>query len=154
MTSAADHPRRGRRAHGPDPIANDRRAARRKHALGPDAACALCGEQTPETLSRISHTTLEEHHASGRANDPDLTVVLCRNCHARVTEAQLRLGVDLHHRERRTLLELTEAALLSLAAFDRARADAEQKQAAKHRAFEARLDRDCPGWRDWPEARA
>jgi hypothetical protein len=148
MSSAADRPSRGRRARGADPIANDGRAQRRKHALGPDAACALCGERTPEALSRVGRTILEEHHGAGRANDPDLTVVLCRNCHARVTEDQRRLGVDLRHDLQRTVPELIEGALLSLAAFDRARAEAAARLARRLREHESWLDRECPGWRD------
>jgi hypothetical protein len=102
----------------------------------------------------VSRTTLEKHHASGRAIDPDLTVVLCLNHHACVTEGQRRLGVDLRHAKERTVPELVEAALLSLAAFDRTRADAQQRLAAKLRALEAELDRECPGWRESPAARA
>jgi hypothetical protein len=154
MSSAADRPSRRRRVHGPNPIANDRRAARREHTLGEDAACAFCGERTPETLISVSRTTLEEqHHVSGRTNDSDLTVLLCRNCHALVTEGQLRLGVDLRRDTQRTVLERQEGALISQAAFDRARADAEQRQARQLAALVVRLDRERPDWREWPEAR-
>lgn len=39
----------------------------------------------------------EEHHILGRNHDPDLTVLLCHNCHFLVHEGYLRAGVDLSY---------------------------------------------------------
>lgn len=37
----------------PDPVRNDARKAVRQRRLGPDAACALCGERRPEALTPV-----------------------------------------------------------------------------------------------------
>ena len=37
----------------------------------------------------------ELHHLAGRANDPDLTGRVCRNCHAKQTEALRAGGVSM-----------------------------------------------------------
>lgn len=91
-----------------DPLGNDARKAQRARRLPPDAMCA-CGENRPETL--------DLHHPAGHAHAPGLMVVRCRNCHAVDNEAQRDVGADLTHRTDRTLLEVVEAGLRSLAAF-------------------------------------
>ena len=79
----------------PDPIRTDARRARRVRALAPDAACVLCCVTTLEALIAADRTLLEAHHACGRANDPALTVPVCRNCHAVLTEGQRAAGASL-----------------------------------------------------------
>ena len=79
-----------------DPIGNDVRKLRRARRLGPGAACVICGEANRDQLKRMSRSLLERHHLAGRANDPELTVVVCLNHHARLSEAQRDSGVDLH----------------------------------------------------------
>ena len=37
----------------------------------------------------------EEHHIVGVKHDPELTILICRNCHAKVTEGLLRAGVSM-----------------------------------------------------------
>jgi len=60
-----------------DRIARVRKACER---LGTDApACAICGETRP--------LLLEKHHVAGRAYDP-ATMILCKNHHALMTDAQ------------------------------------------------------------------
>jgi len=44
--------------------------------------CHLCGEDNPEVLSKA-----ESHHIWGRANS-DLQVLLCLNCHNKITRKQ------------------------------------------------------------------
>ena len=136
---------------GPDPIGNDRRRSRRKRGLPPDAACTFCGWQTPEALLRIDRDLLEQDHVDGAANTPDLVTALCPSCHTVRSEGQRRLGVDLRHDERRSLLERQAAALRSRAVFHRNLAAAEERQSAQLDAFIAVLDGECPGWREWPE---
>ena len=77
------------------PVQDAVRRQRRTDRLGPDAACALCGVRTPEALIVVDRSLLERHHVVGRANDGDLTVPVCRNCHAVLTEGQLAHGVPL-----------------------------------------------------------
>lgn len=78
-----------------DPIHTAGRAAVRRRRLGPGAACYRCGKDTPETLLRVKRSLLEVHHVVGRANDADLTVVVCLNCHRELTEVQARDNVVL-----------------------------------------------------------
>src|SRR5262245_49744934 len=99
----------------PDPVRSDARRARHLRKLGPDAACALCGVMTPEVLIVAKRTVLEAHHACGRAHDPDLTIPLCRNCHAVQTEGQRMAGVDFSPPS--TFLHQLVAALTSLGMF-------------------------------------
>jgi RNase P subunit RPR2 len=61
----------------------------------PNAACALCGYSDPAALRAVNRSTLEEHHPGGQKNDPEWTVTLCRNCHARLTDLNLRYGVSM-----------------------------------------------------------
>ncbi len=100
----------------PDPIQNDVRKTRRLRILGPDAACGLCGQANPAALIRVNRSVLEVHHLAGEANDADLTVVLCRNCHAIHHEALRDLGVDLT-RDDRPRMDLLAAVLRGLASF-------------------------------------
>ena len=138
---------------GPDPIGNDRRRARRKRRLPADAACAFCGWQTPDALLRAGRNLVEQDHVDGDANTPDFVAPLCPACHAVRSEGQRRLGVDLRHDDERSLLERRAAALRSRAAFHRDLATTEEDDAGRIEAFVARLDRECPDWREWPEAR-
>lgn len=57
--------------------------------LGDNPACTMCGETDENVL------IMESHHIAGRRNDPDLTVWLCRNDHARVTESLRSGGVPM-----------------------------------------------------------
>ncbi|WMW22415.1 HNH endonuclease [Methanolobus mangrovi] len=45
--------------------------------------CSICGESSPETL--------ENHHLFSRANS-EMTVPLCKNCHAKITSEQNKLS--------------------------------------------------------------
>jgi hypothetical protein len=134
----------------PNPIRTDARRARRERTLGPGAACALCGYANPDGLLRVKCSLLEAHHVCARANDPELTVVLCRNCHAEVTEGQRAAGVSFGAPP--TVLHQFVAALASLAVF---LLDLGQRLAAWSEALAAlvpKLDLALPEWRSWPEA--
>src|SRR6185369_2571118 len=63
--------------------------------LGPDPRCIGCGESNPTILVRAKRTLFEHHHPLGEAHVPDLTVVVCRNCHAKLSAAQVDDGVPL-----------------------------------------------------------
>lgn len=61
-------------------LAREIRKQRRLEKLGSnDPICGTCGEP--------DYRTLERHHVAGRKHDPD-TVVICRNCHRKVSDDQ------------------------------------------------------------------
>src|SRR5271165_6870425 len=81
----------------PNPIQNEVRRARRVRRLAPGAACCLCGETEPaalrmETVRRSTLRLLDAHHPLGEANDEELVLPLCLNCHAKATAAQQDAG--------------------------------------------------------------
>jgi hypothetical protein len=98
-----------------NPIRNDARKARRSRLLGPDAACVRCGLTNQECLIPTKRSLFEAHHVAGNAHDDRLTVPLCRNCHAVLTEGQRDAGVDFLPQP--TVLHRIAAALASLAVF-------------------------------------
>ena len=138
-----------------DPIATAVREAKREQRLGRDAVCVLCGVRDLETLrevpkgspllSLVRKILLEEHHVCGRANDPDWKCILCRNCHARASESQLREKVSLKLQE--NVLDRKIARRKALACFHRDAARAEDCEAEELEDFADFLDSDNPGWR-------
>jgi hypothetical protein len=63
-----------------DEFARDRRKQKRLERLGTnDPRCGMCGEADDRAL--------ELHHVAGRRQD-DTMVILCRNCHRKVTDDQ------------------------------------------------------------------
>jgi len=135
----------------PKPIANDRRRARKRHELPPDAACVFCGERNPEKLIAVRRSVLDGHHAAGEVNDPDLIVVLCKNHHAVVTALGWDAALELTHRPL-SVLARAAGALQSLAVFLQSLAEALLRFASEFRALEAALDRRYPSWRKLPGA--
>jgi hypothetical protein len=139
----------------PDPIGADRRRARKRDKLPPDAQCMRCGIRDPDVLLPGSVPLLEEHHVLGRAAAPDLTVVLCRNCHAILTGRQhdhnalppLGRGTP-----RDSSLERDARALVSLALFVEELAPSLNRIAAELFALARQFDIAVPGWRDWEAA--
>ena len=107
------------------------RGARLLKRFGPDAACAWCGE------SRL-HLLLEFHHPAGRAHDPDLTIILCRNCHAIASEGQHCGAVPM--KAQADILARQIARHRALAAFYRDAADSEERAAEDLRDFADSLD--------------
>lgn len=89
------------------------RESKRQRRFPPDAVCIACGES--------ALVALEMHHPMGAAHEPDLTVPLCKNCHAKATEDQLREDVPLSATD--SLLDRLAAILGALAAFFRFLAD-------------------------------
>ncbi len=61
-------------------LAREARKQRRLEALGTNSPhCGTCDESDDRVL--------EAHHVAGRKNDP-ATVIVCRNCHRKVTDDQ------------------------------------------------------------------
>ena len=112
------------------------REAKRQRRLAPDAVCVACGES--------AHVALEMHHPMGSAHDPDLTVPLCKNCHAKATEDQLREEVPLSATD--SLLDRLAAIFGALAAFFRFLADAFNRLQTQVKEFAGSLDVAHPEW--------
>lgn len=91
--SSAPAPKQGR----VDPIGRDLSRQRARWRFAPGEVCALCGEHDSEVLRRPSargpKSLLEVHHVLGRANDDELTIVLCLNCHRRASAGMDFAGV-------------------------------------------------------------
>ena len=134
-----------------DPIANDVRRAKRESILGPDATCLLCGLKNVDALMSVSRSVLESHHVVGRATDNELTAVLCRLCHAEVTEGYRDAGVPLNRPA--TVLHALVAILRAFGAFFVKVGEKLEAWAARIIAIIARLDVSLPGWRMFAEAR-
>ena len=96
-------------------MGNDARRGARQRRLGPDGICVLCGYDRPEGLVSVHRSVLEEHHVVGRANDSELTVLLCRNCHAEITEEYRACGVSMA--PPLSVIELAITSLRALAVF-------------------------------------
>jgi hypothetical protein len=109
-----------------DPISNDARQAERLRKFGPEPhLCLFCGLDDPSVLipktfrwlkQRVHRSILEKHHVLGRNHDNDFIVLLCRNCHAKVTEGYLQVGIELRRepnvRKRIAQMLRAEAAFL------------------------------------------
>jgi hypothetical protein len=134
-----------------DPIQNDVRRARRERVLGPDAACALCGVTTPEALLRVDRSLLQAHHVLSEAIDDTFTVPVCRNCHAILTEGQLRQGCAFQ--PQRTIPECLIAIFAHLCALFLDLAALFTMWRGKVTGFVGGLDMDYPDWRNKAWAR-
>lgn len=78
-----------------DPARTAARRRRKIERLGHDCAGALCGYRNPCALIVASRTLLEAHHIFGRKHDSGSTVVLCRNCHAEITEDLMQAAIPM-----------------------------------------------------------
>jgi len=131
-----------------DPIGRDVRKLRRARRLGDGAACVLCGTRNPVALVRAERSLLEAHHLGGKANDDSLVVVVCKNCHAELTEAQHESGIELRRDRERVSLARLEAVLRGLADFFALLVVGLRGWADELARGLSRLDREHPGWRD------
>jgi hypothetical protein len=65
----------------------------------------------------VPGSVLEVHHLGGHANDADLTVVLCLNCHRRISARMAFAGIDLSRDATRSAPERLVSLLRGLAVF-------------------------------------
>lgn len=135
-----------------DPITTAARQARRERRFGSVTACVRCGITTPETLVPMKRRFLEAHHVCGRANDDDLTVPVCRNCHAILTEAQQAAGVTFALPP--TLLHQIIAALASFFAMLHDLCERGMDWVDALSGLTVDLDTAYPEWRSLPHAQA
>jgi hypothetical protein len=110
----------------------------------------MCGLIDLTCLVDVKASLLEAHHALGRAHAPDLTIPVCRNCHAVLSAAQLDDEVPLAPQP--NLLARLLAVVAALGSLLRMLAEALLAWAAKGRQFVAGLDTDFPTWRAKPWA--
>jgi hypothetical protein len=136
----------------PNPIAAAGRRAQSEHRFGDAPACLRCGISEPEALVPIRRRLLEAHHICGRANDESLTVPVCRNCHAVLTEGQRSAGVTFELPP--TLLHQLAAALLSLFAMLHELCERGMQWAHAISNLATELDTTFPEWRSLPSAHA
>ncbi len=129
-----------------DPMNAGRRRHRRRQELGPDARCAGCGETDVSAVRKFKRSVLEQHHPFGEAHEPDVTIVLCRTCHAKYTAAQYDDGVPLTPQP--STLERLVAANTAFGSF--LKQSGENLLGLSDRAKEVvkRLDQKFPDWRD------
>lgn len=134
-----------------NPIAAAGRRRQRELRFGANPACARCGMTEINALVPVRRGLLEAHHVCGRANDASLTVPVCRNCHAVLTEGQRSAGVSFDPPP--TLLHQVAAALLSF--FAMLHDLSERGMAWAHGLVElvADLDASFPEWRALPSAK-
>lgn len=135
-----------------NPIATSGRRARREQRFDPNAACVHCGITTLETLVSVKRRFLEDHHVCGRANDEALTMPVCRNCHAVLTERQQAAGVTFTTPS--TVLHQIAAALTSFFAMLHELCERGMDWAHALSGLASELDRTYPAWRDLPSAKA
>lgn len=115
------------------------------------ATCANCGIQASPALRRVAPRLFEDHHPFGRHHMPEVTVVLCANCHAMHSAGQLDDGVEL--RPTPTVLERLVAITGALGSHLRVLSDALLNWSDRGTKLINGLDHDYPDWRDRPWAK-
>lgn len=135
-----------------DPIANEVRRAIRETQFSEHAGCVLCGYQNVDALRFVVRSVIELHHAVGRANDAELVVPLCANCHAVVTAGYRDAGVPLNNPS--TILHIFVAAFRGLGAFLEMLGQKMAAWADWLISLIARLDVELPDWRTFQEAQS
>lgn len=135
----------------PHPHAAAARLHRLRQRLGPDARCLTCGTADPTVLMTPSRAFFERHHLLGKAHAPDLTVLVCRNCHAILSAHQGDDAVPLGPQS--TLLERLAAILQALITFLKDLAEFLLALALRLVQFITGLDTHAPTWRNQPWAR-
>ena len=133
-----------------DSIAKETRIAKRERLFGDDPVCVHCGLANIASLMAVQRSILEAHHIVGRANDEDLTVPLCRNCHAEITEGYRDAGVPLNRPP--TFLHQLAAILRALGAMLTALGQKCTAWAEALIRLIERLDAALPSWRECAEA--
>lgn len=131
------------------------REAKREQRLGRDAVCVWCGVRDLEALREvpkesslaavIRKSIMEEHHVLGRANDPDLKIILCLSCHAIASESQRREVVPL--KPQKNALDHIIASHKANACFLRDYAIAEDRKVEELEALAGFLDSEYLDWR-------
>jgi hypothetical protein len=101
-------------------------------------------------MRRAKLHLIEYNHVAGRANDPDLTVPMCLNCHARYSAMQRLNDVDLEWYPERTALDWVRDSAAQIAYLLRQLADVLELWAEALGTASAGLDDKYPFWRHLP----
>jgi hypothetical protein len=102
------------------PLQAERRRQRRLALLGTESpCCAICGETSLECL--------EIHEIAGVKRDPNTRLIVCRNCHRKLTERLRDAGIPMLREK--CPLQRTGKWMLALAVTMRAEADALERWA-------------------------
>jgi hypothetical protein len=129
-------------------MGSDRRARRHDARFGANPECLLCGERRPEALLHVPRSTIIElHHVSGAANDPDLLVPLCFNCHRKITARYAEAGVSMEAPD--TLIHRLLAMLAAWEVFFADFAASCGTWAGRLRRLIEWFDNNLNGWRTW-----
>lgn len=133
-----------------NPMSAAGRVHRLRQRFGPEARCLTCGIADPTQLLQPSRQFFEAHHVLGAAHAPELTVCLCRNCHAQFSAGQSDDDVLLTPQP--TLLERLVAIFEALVSFIRVLAELLDQWIERARGVVAGLDTTYPTWRTAPWA--
>jgi hypothetical protein len=134
-----------------NPLKSEQRRLRREERFGQGACCVLCGEPELKGLIPVKRKLLDKHDVAGRAHDPSVWVIVCRNCHAKLTAGALDAGADM--RPQPTLLHRLVMMLRALGSFFEMVGQAICRWADEILRLVTGLDKDCPNWRDSSEAK-
>lgn len=126
-----------------NPIKAQLRREKRAERLGDSHICVICG--------CTERTKLQVHHVAGRNHDPHLTVILCDTCHMRAHLRALDVGVSMHAAP--TFLEALVATLRAIGSLLIMVGEALIEKAERCVRLVGGLDKDCPNWRQLPEAK-
>ncbi len=140
------------------PIKNDARRESRSRVL-PQKSCLFCGitdltelvVTEPKQLNQRGLSLLQEHHLFNRATDPNFTITLCRNHHAKLTARNLDYGVSTEAPE--TILDSFATIARALGVFFIVLGERIIQLADSVFNFMCALDRQCPDWRTMEEAK-
>ena len=119
--------------------------AARERKFGPDACCARCGITDLDKLVHFNRTVLDDHHIFGANHAPEVTEMLCRNCHAEATEEMRKGGAVL--REQSTVLDTVAAVMHNQGVTLEAWSKMSKEWASHVKAFRHVLDAKFPKWR-------
>ncbi|MEM3442262.1 MAG: hypothetical protein QXM86_00165 [Candidatus Bathyarchaeia archaeon] len=103
------------------PDAKEKRIQRKINELGTrKLKCAICGEEDIFALRKADKSLLEEHHIA--AGHEGASIIVCRNCHLKLTDSQLDWPVGLTDKEKTPEMRAVAffmglAGILSLLAF-------------------------------------
>jgi hypothetical protein len=129
----------------PDYLAEDARHARLARREASRPRCYLCGKRTPHGI-HVRRSLVEVHHIVGQHYDPDATVLLCRECHHKVTEANRSAGASMHPPA--SVLEAIISVLRSSGTWMPLVGTRLRELADQLERFVTVLDQRFPGWRD------
>jgi hypothetical protein len=111
----------------------------------------MCRIKSAEVLMKVHWSLVQSHHVLGKNNDPNVTVPVCLNCHAILTEMNRRYGVSMETPA--NLLEHLVAVLRALGVFLPVLGESLFRLADQVDRFMKSLDDKYPEWRNMKEGK-